>query len=472
MRSPSARAATLALLGAAAITIPARAALAYDTLGAPCDADPYYCERAALSFEHVDALPIEFDFDSGWVPAGSPLQVHVYAGLYAHTRVKLLGDLETSWPDALTLRTPGTARGGELSYHYGVETGAEGKIHISVAGSSFTWTGNIPYVPQIDFQVDASDTFPSWGFDPGKTVSSTTAPQKVAEVGLGSIVGGSIPGIDGGFELDIAVELKATYKTVRMVVETTDGQPVVGGPITHQDGETNTPYLGGPSVELDVHPEGTVDYDGVFHMIPAFYVSLLGSSWSIPIVDIPLPFPITQTKIYFDRQRAHIPLPDLVVPEDTVEFGFVATGQSLIVPYSLLNVGEAGAIAEITSSDPSIFQPYDEDVDIAAVSATDSGVRFTPIAPGEYTATIHVVSNDPSDPEQTFTVHGIGYEGTIQASLEDPIAPEDPGELGGCACDVAGSPAGGAGGGAAAGLLLVGVALIHRGRRRPRRSRR
>src|SRR5206468_3866389 len=122
-----------------------------------------------------------------------------------------------------------------------------------------------------------------------------------------------------GFELDVAMELEATYVTDQIVIATTDGQVVSGGPITMQGGQTFTPYLSGPSIELDIHPEGTVDYNGVLHMIPSFFVKLLGQSWSIPVADIPIPFPITKNKWIFDSQRVHVPLPDLVLPKTTID---------------------------------------------------------------------------------------------------------------------------------------------------------
>src|SRR4051794_21065937 len=95
---------------------------AYDSLAAPCSVNPLYCERGAIAFDKTDALPIQFDFDTGWIPQNSPLQVHVFAAVYANTHVALAGALETSWPKALVLKTPGDGEGGLLGFHYGVET--------------------------------------------------------------------------------------------------------------------------------------------------------------------------------------------------------------------------------------------------------------------------------------------------------------------------------------------------------------
>src|SRR5262245_35917637 len=95
-----------AILGAALLAAPSEA-LAYDSLAAPCGSAPYTCGLAPIKFEKKFELPIQWSFDTGWVPAGSPLQVHIWADVWANTYVKLAGGLETSWPKAFALRTPG-----------------------------------------------------------------------------------------------------------------------------------------------------------------------------------------------------------------------------------------------------------------------------------------------------------------------------------------------------------------------------
>jgi MYXO-CTERM domain-containing protein len=436
----------------------------YDVLASPCDDDPWTCESGPISFDRTDKLPIEFAFDTGWVPQSSPLQVHVWAGLYAHTRVSLTGALDTTWPEALVLTTPGDPEGGHLSFHYGLDTGAEAKVNISVGGANYSWQGDIPYVPQIDFQVEGKSTFDAWAFDPPVLLSSKTATQKIAQVSVANLIGAKIPGIDGGFELDAAVELDVAYQTDRIVLETTDGMPVSGGPITTEDGSSKTPYLGGPSAEIDVHPEGTVDYDGVLHLIPAFYVSLLGKDWNIPIVDIPIPFGITQADWVFDTQRVHVPLPDLVVPEDVIEFGEVEVGQKLLKEYSLLDAGEAAVNVAITSSDIENFVAFDDGAEIPGGETFATSVRFQPMKAGEFTAELTFASNDPSDPVQHVLVHGIAYDGIVKASVEAP-AGFDAGDEGSCACRAAGGETEHGGSAAFVALGALGLAAMRRRRR-------
>lgn len=436
LRSPRRRKLMLAaLLGAgAALTAPSRAEASYDALATDCNDNPFFCKIGTVKFDRTDALPIEWMFDTGWVPQGSPVQVHIWAGIQAHTHVGLGGSLQTDWPEALTLTAPGRKKGGVFDFDYGAELGAQGKVNISIAGQNYSWTGDLPYIPQFDFELKAQENFDAWGFAPGVTISGKTDQQKLASIGLKDIIGG-IPGLDGGFELDVAMELGATYVTDQLVITTTDGQLVSGGPITTPEGQTSTPYLSGPSIELDMHPEGTVDYTGTLHLIPAFFIEVLGQQWSIPIADIPIAFPITKNKWIFDAQRVHVPLPDLVLPKTTIDFGEVEVGQKSLMPFSLWNAGEAKVHAEITSSNAELFPPYDAVMDIDPTVTADSAVRFIPKLPGEFTAQLLVASNDPSSPAQIIVLKGKAYGGfTIPKPAEDP----EVSEIGGCSCRAAG----------------------------------
>ena len=460
------RPALVSALGVAALLLVApRAKADPPVVATPCGDDPLYCESGGpLKFDKVDALPIQWSFDTGWVPGNSPVQVHIWADIWANTHVALAGRLVSSWPDALTLEAPGNKEGGDFGFHYGADFGAQGKVSIKVAGQTYSWTGDIPYVPQFDLEVKDSKIFDAWAYSPGVKLSGLTSPQKIASVGLKDIIGG-IPGLDGGFELDIAMQLDATYTTDQIVVTTTDGVPVEGGPITSAGGKSSAKYLSGPSMELDVHPEGTVSYDGILHLVPAFYISVLGQDWQIPVADIPIPFPITDAKWSFDPQRVHVPLPDLVLPKTKIDFGDVEVGQKMILPYSLWNAGEAKAAAMITSSDPANFPPWDTQLDVDATVTVDSAVRFTPTRSGDFKAQLTIASNDPSDPIQIIELTGHAPQIKVNSP---PPAEEDtstPDEVAGCGCHTAGEASNTEGGLGAAGLFLA-LAVVRRRRAR------
>jgi MYXO-CTERM domain-containing protein len=449
--------AALSAAALAALLLGPRAASAYDVLAEACPNEPLTCQRGPIAYSRVDALPIEFNFDTGWVPQGSPLQVHLWAAVYANTAVSLRGALVTAWPDAFALTTPGDAGGGSFSYHYGLDVGAQGMVNIEVGGQTYTWVGDLPYIPQIDFQVDASEKFDAWGWPPGVTMTSSTQPVTLAQISIADIIGASIPGIDGGFELDVALDLTSRYQTNRIVIAAPDGPSVEGGDITGPGDASATSYLGGPSIELDVHPEGSVKYDGTLHLIPAFYVELLGQTWSIPIADIPMGFPITENEWIFDKQRVHVPLPDLVLEVTEINFGEVEVGQKNLEPLPLLNAGEALVGATVVSEDPENFEVWDPTLEIEPGAIFDTAIRFVPKRNGDFVTQILIGSNDPDAPVQVVLVRGKGYGGPEAAG--DPAAAEE----GGCACRAAGgADAGGAGLWAAA----LGLAAFAGRRRR------
>jgi hypothetical protein len=453
-----------ALLGVTALATDAHAE---GTKAAPCDTDPFFCATAGIAFDRVDALPIQWSFDTGWVPQGSPLQVHILAGVYANTHVALAGRLVTTWPEALTLEAPGNTGGAQLDYHYGTEFKAQGMVHVTIAGKTYSWTGDIPYVPRVDMQLEGAHPFDAWGYAPGATLARSTSPQKIASVGIANIIGPSIPGIDGGFELDAALEVAATYTTERMVIATPDGKPLDAGPITADEGQTRAAYASGPAVDLDVHPEGNVDYDGVLHLIPAFYIKLLGQHYQIPIADIPISFPITTTKWVFTPTRVHVPLPDLVVKEATLDLGEVPVGEESLASYSLWNAGEARVHALFASSAPAVFVPNDKALTLDPDLTVDSAIRFRPDHAGAFTGALTVTSNDPDAPVRVITLKGIGVGPAA------PPAEDGPGSLeqdSGCSCSTAGHSGRGAPPTAIAVIAACGLARWSR-RARARRGR-
>lgn len=78
-RTPRRRLLLAAFLGAfATILEPTRArAEAFDVLATDCNDNPLFCKIGTVKYDRTDTLPIEWMFDTGWVPQGSPVQVHI-----------------------------------------------------------------------------------------------------------------------------------------------------------------------------------------------------------------------------------------------------------------------------------------------------------------------------------------------------------------------------------------------------------
>jgi hypothetical protein len=432
-----------------------------------CEDDPWYCQRAPIAYQGIDELPVEFNFDTGWVPPSSPLQVHLWGKVFARTSVKLRGELHTTWPESLTLAAPGTPMGGELGYHYGVDIGAQGKITITIVGQGFSWTGDLPYVPKVDFQVVGEESFDAWGWDPGHTISDSSMPVRVAEVDLVGIVT-NIPGISGGFELDVAIDAEVTYINDAIVVKHGDGLAVQGGDIIAADDDTNADYHGGPNAVYDVHPEGRVLYGGVLHLIPAFYIKVLGNTTSIPIADIPITLPVTEREWVFDDERVTVPLPDLQLGADELDFGVVKLGQTEWLTYPLENAGDMPVTMEISVNDAHNFLSFHDEIDLDPGESMDAAIAFIPLEAGAIDATLTVASSDPDEPVQTLALRGDGI-------IDPPIiahgnAAASPNAEGGCGCRL--TPNHDSGGGWALFCLGLALAALRKrcSRRRERRA--
>ncbi|MEQ9320175.1 MAG: MYXO-CTERM sorting domain-containing protein [Polyangiaceae bacterium] len=441
-------------------------ALAQDVVAEPCEDEPFTCVVAPVTFSEVEALPIELDFDTGWVPPGSPLQVRIAAMIATHTRLSLSGALVADWPhadedSALRLTAPGDPMGGLLGYHYGLATSAEAKLGLSVGPLNFNWQGPLPYVPQIDFQVQAEEVFDAWGWEPGVTASSSTMPEVLATVDLASVIGVSIPGLTGGFALEAAVDMDVRWTNHAIVLEEEPEASVAGGDIVMADGESHTDLLQGAFAEVDMHPRGTVDYDGTVHLIPAIYVELLGQYWSIPIVDIPIPFSAPSLELAFTPQRVHLPLPDVSVSEESIDFGVVAIGDESFRSYQINNDGELDARTAMITTDMGTFPLWETALEIAREDASWATLRFVPTHLGEHEAELWVASNDPDHPVHVVTLHGVGKVNAPAISVDLTPEAEPGGGIvadSGCGCRLAPAPSRGA--------WLLGLALVPLLRRR------
>lgn len=462
------------LSSAAALGVLASASTAMAVDATPCADEPLTCQSAPLSFSREKELPIDGGFDTGFIPQGSPLQVRLFAQLFASTVVDLNGALRTSWPEVLELETPGAPQGGSLGIHYGVDVGAEAKVQVSVLGQNYSWTGPVPFVPQFDWQVEASETFDPWAFT-GFAVNGSTPTETLFQVDVLDFIGVDIPGLSGSLDLDVAMDLDARYRTERILITHVDGVPVEGGPIEGFGQTSLVQYLGGPSVDLDVMIDGQVRYNGVLHLVPTFSIETIGPDFSIPIVDVPVPFTYTDDDYDFEAVRVHVPLPDIelegenagssggefpVEPTTDLDFGPVELGTTRKLSITMKNLGEATLATSFATSDAAYVADA-LDLEVLPGGETKIEVSFTPEADGPFDAVLQIASNDPDEPVRTVQLSGVGTEldigsGTGGGSSDDGDLEE------GCGCRMVGGERSTHGG---AALLVLGLGLALRRRR-------
>ncbi|MCZ7687703.1 MAG: hypothetical protein M5U28_56760 [Sandaracinaceae bacterium] len=238
-----------------------------------CPLDHIGCHTEDVDFHHRDALFDDVMLDSGWVPAGSPLQVRFALFLGGSTEVDLGGTAVTSWPPALDVAVPGRPGTGRLAINYGLEIVARIRIDVEVAGVRYTWEGDIPIPGGIprDLRLFDQSIFDPFVLPPSEprpvTAWDDTDLVTVLDVDLTDALI-PIPGIGGGFLVDAVGSLEgATRPTASEISDaltdiTTEGESVV---VRADPGAVEL----GAFKEYTVLPHGTIGYDGVITLFPA-----------------------------------------------------------------------------------------------------------------------------------------------------------------------------------------------------------
>ena len=267
---------------------------------------------------------------------------------------------------------------------------------ISVIGVPVKWEGNIPYVPQIDFHLKAETKFTPWAFAPNVAKATGQSPKlRMFEVNLLDMLGIPSQISKGGIALDVSGDLTATYQTERIRIEPAK---VTEAPISSATGTTTRAFPGGAFVEYDVFPEGRVDYAGTLHLIPTFFVEVLGKDFNIPVVDIPVSFDVGKQDFVFDPVRVHVPLPDLeqVVSEARVRHRRRRRVEDHDAHPAQRRRGQ-GARHRFLRLRRSLkaFSSTTAEVLVASQKSGTYSVKFSPAAPGKATSVLTLVTERP-----------------------------------------------------------------------------
>lgn len=407
------------------------------------------CERANLAVSKLEEGPNDFDYDTGWVPSNSPIQLRIVLAIHDRTQVDLAGTLDSTWPDPITLTPKGTPQQGHISIDEGFEISIQARFTVTVASQTYSWTGNVPYLPNVNFLATASQTFDPWAWKGGDpkltTVTATTATQKIAQVDLVSLVT-SIPGFSGGFELDGAAAFSAWYDTLRIDFDEQNGvSPIPNVDPTHAD--TRLLFSESPSFDTNAFIHGEVTRQVTLHFIPAFYFSILGDDFTFPITDLPLPLPASNPEPWdFDPVPIHVPLPEISIPKANIDVGNIPVNVGTDQYVQITNIGEELLIGNVDTLAP-MAEIDTPQFSVSPQQSAGLKLLLVPTAPGPFDILLHLGSNDPLTPDSF--VHITGTAG-------NPLI----GESGGCGCREAGAPTKGA----PYVMLLALVALLRRRR--------
>lgn len=461
----------LPVLAALALSLHAHAARAQD-----CPPDAVGCHRADIDFQHLDMRLPSISLDSGWVPASSPIQVRFALLFMGETEVTLGGTLATYWPFGLSMATPGRPMQGSLRMAWGLEIVARMRFVADIAGTHYEWEGDIPFVPFRDLRLADEldfDPFVLPGAMPRPvSVHDTTEMIEVFSVGLSSIIGTSIPGLDGGFAVSLTGDLTTSYQTDRILID--DAR----GPIDREGAVVQYwPPAGGfgASEDVTVRPEGTITYEGDIVARPNVFVELLGRRFDLIGIDVPIPIVRTSTPTDFDPATVHVPLPDILVMPANIDVGTLVVGDVGDGALTIRNRGEA-ELTVMVGPLPDTLMTSSSMLRLPPATEATLGVMVAPAMAGMLAETITLRTNDPDEPivripvtaEAIVVDGGSGDGGRRDAMVANADAGPDsgmrPGGLSGgaCGCRVPG-PSGRPN--APVMVMLAGLAVLTRGRR-------
>jgi MYXO-CTERM domain-containing protein len=448
------------------------ASLTASVASAQCPVGAAGCFDDEVMFMWSDRLFDTIDLDSGWVPSGSPLQIRLGFHLAGETQIDMMGTTYAFWQPALSIMPIGMAGGGRVSVDYGLEIVARIRFDVEVAGIRYTWEGDIPLPGSIprDLRL-ANETF----FDPfvlpnadprPVTLSDTTETIDALTVGLPSIrvLGVSI---GGGFRLGLYGRLDAAYEGDRIdiVRREVPGNPALA--ITEHEGAAIVPAPSatgyGASEDVAVDPVGRITYAGSLVAEPTLFIEILGRRFDLTVATIPIPIVDEESSPDFLPEEIHIPLPDVVVEDDRLEFGVVEVGERVEMNVRFRNEGEAEL--RITPRTPDA--PFDVATDVIVLAPRGERqvvVGFAPIRDGAVNQLLAFDTNDPDRPLVTIRATGEGFEVPMADAgpmTRDGGTMSAPGISGGaCGCSAVG--ASGARTPLLGLLLLLGVVVLRR----------
>lgn len=441
----------------------------FDVARAQCPADADGCHEEGVAFHWREGFLDSVMLDSGWVPSGSPLQVRFALFIGGETEIDLAGTSFTWWPSPLSVSVPGTPGSGFLSIDYGIEFVARVRFDVEVAGVRYTWEGDIPTGPiPRDLRVAAMRAFDSMLLPPQMPrpvmIEDTTERFAVIDADLAGMIG--IPGVSGGFVVDIEGALAASYQTDRIEIGdapspiTEEGAATVAGP---DSGETDF----GASKDVVIQPVGHLDYDGTVTLYPAFYIEVLGRRFDLGLGALPVPVADIGREVRFDPATVHVPLPDVVVMPRELDFGEVDVGRIVSQTLEIRNEGEAPL--SVTPRLPRLpFSIATDEIIIPPASSRTVDVYFAPERAELTEAMLFLETTDPDESLVVIRLSGRGIgEVVADGGVGDDGGTPELGGLtgGGCACRV-GVGRGGAGAGSMWTLAIgLTLALVIRRRR-------
>ncbi|MDY0002106.1 MAG: MYXO-CTERM sorting domain-containing protein [Polyangia bacterium] len=396
--------------------------------------------RSPVSFKYEDLLNddlCDISIDTGWVPAGSPIQVRFQFELHCGYKVEMDGSAVGSWPPRpgpyLSFR--GRPLGGRYEMDYTIDFDLSARVDVTLPGGIVIQEEfDIPYVPDIHMGL-----YDATRFTPFLLAGNPERPVQVQDdipytrlfrvdlLALLAMIMPELQGIDQivDFWLEVYITGYAGSRLEgrRMVVES-DGSSVEHEPppdleFTEEGEKKWLPVR--TSIKRDykrVTWEGAVTHYASVSVFPEIKLEALNQTiFSMQLFEIPIPISDQDDYWIVGPESFALELPDLRVPSQMM-VGASLIGQQVQSILTIQNIG-AGALRGEAFVYPPFFVPYPPRFQVDPDGVVYLPVMFRPAVPGQVEGDLILYSNDPNEHPKVIRLAGIGCESADNCSVPD-----------------------------------------------------
>ncbi|HCH61371.1 MAG: hypothetical protein CL927_06690 [Deltaproteobacteria bacterium] len=323
------------------------------------------------------------EFDTGWVPSGSPLAVRFQIESTGGAEVEMEGVGHMGWPDGLTVALDPIADTGEIIVDAALEAVTSIKFDVDVYSweseidrrgidvegqglfSPFLLQGDVPEVVEVLFEGDTNELL-NWSFQ-------------------------VFTGVSAGISVDLGPEALTTFTGENWYVDgervDTVGQEAWVEPLGEAYQEVNAEFIGSWNSSLDL----------VLNPVFEVCVDLVGC-WDLVDLDLPIPLASDDFEQFFPTTTLLFPLPVMGELPPRHDFGTIDVGSSAVLQLPIENLGALDLEGySLVEGDP-YFSVYPEYFQAGPARTDGVVVSFTPGAEGDFEGMLVLQSNDPLEP--------------------------------------------------------------------------
>jgi MYXO-CTERM domain-containing protein len=263
-------------------------------------------ERELVGFEDVD-------FDSGWFPPDSPVQLRFYAHAADSIVIEMLGDGLYDF-GAETIAFAGDPMAGWFLLDVGLELQAS--VRFDVAG--IQWQSDI--LGPWDYAI-TSEAFYTPYLLPGSPEAPVVIDDQTDGVNVASVP--IVPDIiiaSGNLDVSVAADITASLAGIRIEATAHDGMGTPGDvAIVDAEGVPSplSPVAGADPLAVDGVMVASLQTAPVLIVRPHLVMSILGQDFEIFGIDIPIALPETDEALVFDPEPMLFDAPEPPPAADT-----------------------------------------------------------------------------------------------------------------------------------------------------------